>query len=525
MDKAIKQETNNAHDSFNEPNESLSVLLNTENERLREMEKTVLGCLLAHNDLIDNVITKLKATDFLFFYHQGFYQAILQTHEEGKDINYDSIYNYFRNDEILSRKLNETEFNDLFDEINFQYRNIINYEFAVDFVKSAAIFRQTHQLANEFLNRQFNFSEDANLENFDFLRKFSDVIHSNYNTHIQKISDVIKQMQLDYDRIDERLGFESNLTGLDTGFKGINGLTAGFQKGDLIILAARPGTGKTALALNFLLHICRNLKKENEAAKEGTKKKIAVLFSIEMGAKQVLERMVAAISNIEIGIIKRGVFIDSDRIIINQVFDELSQLPLMIIDASDVSILDFQAKLKQLQSSYEISFVVLDYLQLLKGPQKKNARSFSRQEEVSNISRMLKVIARDISTPVLSLAQLSRKIEERRGGMDGENPKPLLSDLRESGSIEQDADLVTFLYYKRDPILNVSNPSPNGENSVNLTKPAPDKVDPYVAVPIQFTIEKHRNGPTGEVTLNFVKNISLFKDDEGETFDSYEKKI
>ncbi|WEK83264.1 MAG: replicative DNA helicase [Mycoplasma sp.] len=486
------------------------------NERLQELEKTVLGSLLSNNALINHAITKLQPEDFYFQHNRAFYEAIINANSEGRPINFDAIYNYFRNDRYLQKMYSDEEIQTLYDEIEFKYPNDLNYEYSVDFVKSYSIYRQAHELTGNFLDKTFNYSDKFKEENFDYLRKFSDIIHSNTDNKMQGVNEIVNEMITDFDRYEQELiNNNDRLTGLDTGFSGINDLTSGFQKGDLVILAARPGTGKTALALNFIMNVCKNIRSQNQHLKPGEKPKVVVLFSIEMGKKQIVERMLAALSRIEISTIKRGVFNEDDRININKSLEELKTYPLKIDDSSGLSILDIQAKLKQLETTYEISFVVLDYLQLLKGPQKKNSRNFSRQEEVSEISRMLKVIARDINTPLLALAQLSRKIEERRGGMNGENPKPLLSDLRESGSIEQDADIVTFLYYKRDPYL--PNEASAQEHLDDMAKKEVDPIklkrdNPYETVQIQFTIEKHRNGPTGEVPLSFIKGISLFVD-------------
>ena len=178
---------------------------------------------------------------------------------------------------------------------------------------------------------------------------------------------------------------------------------------------------------------------------------------------------------------------------------EISELPIFIDDTSNLSILDIQAKLKQIKSNYDIRLVVVDYLQLLKGTIDRFSSS-NRQQEVANISRMLKIIAREINAPIMALAQLSRKIEDRAKTTTGENPKPLLSDLRESGAIEQDADIVTFLYYK--------NTKEETEEEEDGAKPKQN--NPLQPQPIEYIIEKHRNGATGSVSLAFIKSYGKF---------------
>jgi len=220
-----------------------------------------------------------------------------------------------------------------------------------------------------------------------------------------------------------------------------------------------------------------------------------------MSKKQVIERMLASLSYVNITQIKRGDLKDVELDSIKSNIELIHNLPIFIDDTSDLSILDIQAKLRQLKANYDIRLAVVDYLQLLKGLSDRN-NAINRQQEVANISRMLKVIAREIETPIMALAQLSRKIEDRGKTASGENPRPLLSDLRESGAIEQDADIVSFLYYKSNQTEALNDDDTDNKNKNQQSPLSPEY--------IEYIIEKHRNGATGSTTLGFIKAYGKF---------------
>ena len=253
----------------------------------------------------------------------------------------------------------------------------------------------------------------------------------------------------------------------------------------------------------FFNAIIKELAKDIKSQKQDENKKpgAVVLFSIEMSKKQVIERMLASLSFVNITQIKRGDLKDVELDSIKSDIELIHNLPIFIDDTSNLSILDIQAKLRQLKANYDIRLTVVDYLQLLKGLSDRN-NAINRQQEVANISRMLKVIAREIETPIMALAQLSRKIEDRGKTASGENPKPLLSDLRESGAIEQDADIVSFLYYKSNQTEALSDDEDDNKNKNQQNPLSPER--------IEYIIEKHRNGATGSTTLGFIKAYGKF---------------
>jgi replicative DNA helicase len=265
---------------------------------------------------------------------------------------------------------------------------------------------------------------------------------------------------------------EGEVTGVESGFEDLDRKTTGFHKSDLIILAARPAMGKTALALNIIWHAA------------GTKGLPVAIFSLEMSKEQLVQRLISQNTRIPTQALRSGNVKAEDWPKLVRGVAEVSRAPIWIDDTAGVTLMEIRAKVRRLQSQLKargegsLSLVVVDYLQLMIG---QNNRSENRQQEIAEISRGLKVLARDLDVPVLAVAQLSRAVEQRH------DKRPLLSDLRDSGSIEQDADLVMFLY--RDEYYN-SESERKGEADV--------------------IIGKHRNGPTGSVTLAWLEQYTKF---------------
>ncbi len=273
-----------------------------------------------------------------------------------------------------------------------------------------------------------------------------------------------------FDRLDELHKDKNSLRGIPTGFKALDGVLAGLQKSDLIILAARPSMGKTTLAMNIAHHV---------AVKEG----IPVgIFSLEMGKEQLIDRMLATESGIDAWKLRNGRLEDSDFPKINNAMAVLSEAPVYIDDSASANVMEMRTKARRLQSEHDLGLIIIDYLQLISG--RKVSGSENRVQEVSEISRSLKGLARELNVPVLALSQLSRSVESRTP------PVPMLSDLRESGSIEQDADVVMFIY-REDYYRGKEAEQPGSA---------------------QILVRKHRNGPTGEVELFFHPEQLLFRD-------------
>ena len=265
---------------------------------------------------------------------------------------------------------------------------------------------------------------------------------------------------------------DSHITGIKTGYTDLDRITNGFQRGDLIILAARPDIGKTAFALNLAL----NASFYNTGA--------IAIFSLEMPAEQLMKRILSAKSAVESSKLRSGNLMDEEFNKLNEAANELMASKLFVDDSSNIKVGEIFSKCRKLKSEHGLDLVVIDYLQLISGSGRSGGDN--RQQEISEISRSLKQLAREMQCPVIALSQLSRSVETRP------DKHPMLSDLRESGAIEQDADIVIFLY--RDEYYNKD----KEEENTNAT----DKTD--------VDISKHRNGATGRVELAFQKSISAF---------------
>ncbi|WP_308150056.1 replicative DNA helicase [Spiroplasma sp. AdecLV25b] len=289
------------------------------------------------------------------------------------------------------------------------------------------------------------------------------------SAHIDEVVTKIEQLQKS----------TVNITGVSSGINNLDIVTSGFQKGDLIILAARPSMGKTALALNFALNAANEQENKDDAV---------VIFSLEMPKDQLITRMISCQGHFDANRLRnKSKFTSADWNRISATAEQLKQKNIIIDDTPGLRVLELQTKLRKLARENNIKLVVIDYLQLLTGRD-----SESRQQEVSNISRSLKILARELKVPIICLSQLSRLVERR------EEKRPLMSDLRESGAIEQDADIIMFLY--RDDYYKEKNSEESTAQESNVA---------------EILISKHRNGPTGKVVTIFIPKWGKFENYTG----------
>ena len=293
------------------------------------------------------------------------------------------------------------------------------------------------------------------------------VVKTRKGTEFRTIQDVLFKTQADLEKLSQSKG---EITGLPTGFYDLDKVTAGLHPNELIIIAARPAMGKTAFALNLATNIAMNAKKT------------VALFNMEMGAEQLAVRMLSSVGQIEFNKLKNGRLEHNDWKRVNEAISRLADTKMYIDDTPGMTIAEIRAKCRRLASSQDgLDIVIIDYLQLISGGPKYAG---NRQQEIAEISRSLKTLAMELEIPVIALAQLSRSVEGR------DDKRPILSDLRESGSIEQDADIVAFLY--RDDYYNKE--SAIDENTSKS----------------EFIIGKHRSGPTTTIDLIFRRNTSTF---------------
>lgn len=449
----------------------MQIINNPNKSSVEEIEQLLLSIILNDSNTISDVIVALEPQDFSDPSNRALYAAIIEYYNRWNKCDTKLLLSFIENNDKYN--LNNPRL--LIQMIMNLYTNSYDLAEYVDFIKMNSTITNLKKFGEDIKDLSIDYYK-YNDEIWDLQKKFLDIINSKGSSKLLTTSQVTKNFLEKLETIKLNSG---KLTGTTSGYKSIDEFTNGFHPGDLIILAARPSIGKTALALNMLL----------AAAKECKENECVVFFSLEMGSHQLIERLISSETSINSNVFRRGTWQDEDEFIINECARRIDNYPIFIDESSNITILEIQTKLKQISSSKKIKLVIVDYLQLVQGSQKAGV---NRQQEVSQISRTLKSIARDLDTPIISVAQLSRKIEERKGA----DKKPILSDLRESGSIEQDADMVVFLNYERGEV----DESQSDENTKQYSQ----------TVLVDFIIAKNRNGPTGEAKLLFEKQFGRY---------------
>lgn len=438
------------------------------------IEKSLISIALNDQNRIPDILTNLDTSDFSINENKCIFAAIKELVESNSKVDSYIVINKLSNVDdpyVVNPSETITAISDL-------YTNSIDLFNYIKLIKNNSTSLKLKKFAQKMNEANFNLNNFED-EMWSVQEELQDILKNQKSDTLTHISTIVDNYREKIEIIKEN---HNKITGCSTGFKNIDEFTNGFQNGDLIILAARPSIGKTALALNMLLNV----------AKQCNEDEVVVMFSIEMAAEQLLQRLISCESGVDSRKINLGTWSDVDEYVVLDTINKISKLPILIDDNSNTSIMDIYNKLKQIKASNKkVKLIVVDYLQLVHG---SNKVANNRQQEVSQISRTLKMIARDINAPVIAVAQLSRKIEERKGA----DRKPILSDLRESGSIEQDADLVTFLDYDRSQI--------DDKNSKEKSKRYIQNVE------VDFIIAKHRNGSTGETMLLFQKSIGKYED-------------
>ncbi len=443
-------------------------------QNIIEIEQTILAIALNDPNTISRIVNKLSGEYFIKDEDRIIFNAIRELSFTGANIDPLILANFIHSSDMY-------QFDNISEylvELNAIFVHSLDLDTYMEALTNFSISKKLNKFGKDLIDMDLDF-RNFNDSMWDLEKNFMQLVKSKNTSDFATSDEIAKQYQDKLMTIKKNRG---TLTGTCSGYACIDKFTNGFQPGDLIILAARPSIGKTALALNMILN----------AAKECKEDECVVMFSLEMGADQLYQRLVSCESGIPSTILRDGTWSDNDEYVIYQAIQKIAALPIYVDDSSNISIMEIQSKLNQLKSNKKkVKLIIVDYLQLVQGSTKAGT---NRQQEVSQISRFLKSIARDLESPLIAIAQLSRKIEERKGS----DKKPMLSDLRESGAIEQDADLVTFLNYERDEVDN--------EKST-------EKQKTYLQnVIVDFIIAKHRNGATGEVELVFDKTIGKYSD-------------
>ena len=435
-----------------------------------EAERSVLGAILLENEALNSVLEILKPGDFYSESHRKISSAILELSERNEPCDLITLSAILKDKNQLDSIGGASYLASLVDNVP-SAANAAHY---AKIVKEKTILRGLIGTATKIISRSYD-TTGTDVENI--LDEAEHAIFEISENKIRPAFSSIKEIIKDSFRTIEKLYEKKELvTGVATGFIKIDELTSGFQKSDLIIIAGRPSMGKTALALNIAQH----------AAIE--ERIPAALFSLEMAKEQLAMRMLSSEAKVDSQRLRKGFLGETDWPKLTTAAGRLSEAPIFIDDTPSITALEVKAKARRLKAENGLGLIILDYLQLMKG----SRFSDSREQEISEISRSLKALAKELSVPVVALSQLNRKVEDRT------NKRPQMADLRESGAIEQDADVIVFIY--RDEVYNHSEDNP--ERGI-----------------AEIIIGKQRNGPTGTAKLAFLEKYTTFENlassDEG----------
>ena len=436
-----------------------------------DLEEVVLGASMLDKEAFSIIVEKLRPETFYLQAHQEIFEVMMDLFTNSRPIDILTVHEELKKNGKL----------DAIGGVNYlmsmtnRVGSAANIEYHAHIVLQKFIQRQLIHVSTLTINDAFADQKDV-LEMLDSAeQQLFDITDKNLNTGFQKIGSVAAQVAKNIESISQR---EDGLTGVTTGFKELDKITNGWQSSDLIIIAARPGMGKTA----FTLSLAAN------AAESG---KGVGIFSLEMANEQLVQRLISMDSMIPATTLREGSLKDEQWPVLAKSVEHLSELPIFIDDTPAINIFELRAKCRRLKQNHDIGLVVIDYLQLMSAGD-SNKRG-NREQEISSISRALKGMAKELNLPVIALSQLSRAVETRGG-----DKKPQLSDLRESGAIEQDADIVTFIY--RPDYYELADSMETPSNTAEVI------------------ISKHRNGSLGVVTLEFIKENVKFVDYQNADF-------
>jgi replicative DNA helicase len=432
-------------------------------------EKMILSCLLINSEAIEITLKTISIEVFYFKNHQEIYKAIIFMYKNNIPIDILTLITFLQDNGLL-QKIGGVK---VLIELLSQIPNIVYLEDYLRLLKDKYIRRSLIKLGYETINSSYitNISLESMLN--DLENKLFNLTNKIKTQKLSSSAELVNNIFFEL----KNKSLNPKLSGLTSGFYDLDSLTQGFQKSDLIIIAGRPSMGKTALSLNIASNVIKNSKLP------------VLFFSLEMSKEQIMYRLLAMETNINQIRLKNGKLYQNDWIKLNKMIKIISKFPLFIDDTFDLSIQDIRSKIKTiLFEQNQLGLVIVDYIQLMQNPKLKIE---NRVQELSQITRSLKTIAREFNIPIIGLSQLSRSVENRV------DKKPILSDLRESGSLEQDADLVLMLYKN------------------NSTK--------YSSTPLQTSqlieliVAKQRNGPTGTITLKFNEEQTKFYNNNGQS--------
>jgi replicative DNA helicase len=444
-----------------------------------ELEEAILGALMLEKDSLTEVIEKLRPDTFYRESHQTIFKAIKSLFENAEPVDILTVTTELRKRGDLELVGGAYYIASLTSKVS----SSANIEAHAHIITELAIKRSLISVSSDIQKEAYEDTTDA----FELLGKAEqslfDVSEKNISREVRTMADLLKDALKE---LDEKSKKTDGLTGVPTGFTNLDRITSGWQPSDLVILAARPGMGKTAFVVSALRNAAVDFHKP------------VAIFSLEMSAVQLVNRLISAEAEIEGPKLKSGNLDVNEFAQIHQKINKLSQAPIYIDDTAALSVFELRAKCRKLKAKHDIQLIIIDYLQLMSGDSSGNKAMGNREQEIAYISRSLKKIAKELNVPVIALSQLSRAVESR--GNDKGGKKPQLSDLRESGSIEQDADMVIFLY----------RPEYYQIETTEEGLPAKGLAEVIIA--------KHRNGSLETVPLKFVGKFTKFDNLDSDSF-------
>jgi replicative DNA helicase len=426
-----------------------------------EAEQSVIGGILLDNQALNSVLEVLGVEDFYSEAHRKIFAAIIELYDRSEPSDLITLSNILKSKNQLDQAGGVSYLSSLADNVP-SAANIDHYS---KIVKEKSILRKLIGTATDILSKSYGAGTDIDTVLDEAERAIFDISENKIRPAFSPFKDIIKESVKTIERLYER---KELVTGVPTGFEKIDDITSGLQKSELVIIAGRPSMGKTALALNIAQY----------AALEAN---IPVaIFSLEMSKEQLALRMLSSEAKVDSQRIRRGFLGEADWPRLISAAGRLSEAQIFIDDSSAITALEMKAKARRLKSTVDLGLIILDYLQLMRSGGYRE----SREQEISEISRSLKALAKELNVPVIAISQLNRRLEDRT------NKRPQMADLRDSGAIEQDADLIAFIY--RDEVYEKSEENPEKGMA-------------------EIIIGKQRNGPTGMIKLAFQDKFARFE--------------
>ncbi len=433
-----------------------------------EAEQAILGCMLTDKESVINAIEVLRPDSFYRDDNRLIFQSIIDLYSKSQPIDVITVKADL-NDKGALERVGGLEY---LAGLTEKFTTSANIDKYISIVDEKATHRHLIQTANELVSLGYDESEEVTSIMDMAEKKIFDLSARKNSKGYSKLNDVLIET---YAKLEELYNAKGRISGITTGFLDLDNKTSGLHNSDLVIIAARPAMGKSAFAINLATNVAL-------LAKVPT-----VVFSLEMSKEQVGNRILCSEAMVDSNKLRTGQLEDEDWVKLASTLSRLSEAPIYIDDTAGISIMEIRAKCRKLKIEKNIGLVVIDYLQLIQGSGGKNA---TREQEISEISRSLKILAKELNIPVIALSQLSRGVEKR------EDKRPMLSDLRESGAIEQDADIVSFLY--RDDYYNKDSEKKNI---------------------CEIILAKHRGGSTGTIDLAWLPSYTKFANLTKDNFD------